>query len=41
MPVLIQEVVLLDMDPYAIKTYNVLHATIAVKAIVNKARHIK
>ncbi|CAL1705728.1 unnamed protein product [Somion occarium] len=33
LPILSHETVLLDLDPYALKTYNVMQATIAVNAI--------
>ena len=36
LPPLTQETVLLDMDPLAVKTYNVLQATIAINAITSE-----
>lgn len=33
LPLLQQEIVLLDLDFYALKTYNVMQATIAINAV--------
>ena len=38
LPILHNETVLLDMDPYAVMTYNVMQAMIAVNAVDSERR---
>lgn len=38
LPILDQETVLLDFDPYSLKTYNVMQAAIAINAIDSQRR---
>ena len=40
LPILYNETVLLDMDPYAVKTYNILQAMIAINAIDSERKDL-
>ena len=33
LPILHHEIILLDLDPYGVKTYNVMQASVAINAI--------
>ena len=33
LPILRHEIILLDLDPYGVKTYNVMQASVAINAI--------
>ena len=33
LPILLHEIILLDLDPYGVKTYNVMQASVAINAI--------